>query len=39
METLRLASQRRKPPAPEGTGWLNGTPAFAVVAHPGYALR
>jgi hypothetical protein len=39
METLRLASQRRKLPAPEGTGWLNGTPAFAVVAHPGYALR
>jgi hypothetical protein len=37
--TLRLVAQGKQPQALNGAAWLKGTPDFAVVAHPGYAIK
>lgn len=39
VETLRLLAQGHRPADPHRGAWLNGTPVFAVVAHPGYAIK
>ena len=39
MEMLRLIAQGRLPKAVEGSGWLRGTPTFAVHALAGYVIR
>jgi len=39
IEMLRLAARRQQPPVPLSAATFNGTPTFAVVAHPGYAIR
>ena len=39
MEMLRLIAQGRSPKAVEGSGWLRGTPTFAVHALAGYVIR
>ena len=39
IEMLRMAAQGRQPPDLHGGAWLNGTPRFAVVALPGYAIK
>jgi hypothetical protein len=39
MAMLRLLAQNRQPTGMDGTAWLRGTPEFAVVAHPGHAIK
>jgi hypothetical protein len=39
MATLRLLAQNKQPTGLDGTVWLKGTPEFAVVAHPGHAIK
>jgi hypothetical protein len=39
MAMLRLVAQHKQPTGTGGITWLKGTPDFAVVAHPGYAIK
>ncbi|HTV90968.1 MAG TPA: hypothetical protein VME41_18295 [Stellaceae bacterium] len=39
VETLRMLAQGHRPAGPHHAAWFHGTPHFAVVAHPGYAIK
>jgi hypothetical protein len=39
MESLRLLAQGKPPAGLSGSDWLNGTPAFEIVAFPGHEIK